>query len=269
MQAQDIADLAPRLSMCGVLALAAGMTIGFPGCFAAVCPYFAQLTLASPYDDRLHDALCARKDAENIPMWLGRMLGLVTLVLAASVLQPAVPIAVPYAAWCVAFAATTAFACARFRQAASVRVAVLAPRDLRVALPAPVILAIAACGALELLMAVFSPAHLAWAAVALSNVALLWIAWRVADAPALILGADVPVERYVDERLRAARTMKVAGLAVAPAIVLLGVTHDFSRLGVAGWIVSSAAAAIAVYYMLRASRSIDDRSALAAMNAAG
>jgi len=262
-----VTELLPRVLTSVVLALAGLTTLSFPGCFAAVCPYFARVDLPSPYEDRLDEVLCARKAAENIPMWFGAMLGLISLALAAAAWLPAVSPAIPYAAWCLAFAATTAIACVRFRRATQRRVAALVPRDRRSALPPAVVVAIAACVAVELALVVSSPYRLVWAAVAIASATLLWIAWQLAEAPALILGADVPVECYVDDRLRAVRTINVAGLASAPMLFLLGATHDFSAPGVAAWIVATIAAAVCATYQFRASRSIDPKSALAAMNA--
>jgi hypothetical protein len=266
MQPEQIAAFVPQATTSAVLAFVGLWALSFPGCFAAVRSYFSRVNLPPIDEKRLNDVLSARKDAENIPMWLGRALGLVSLALAVPGLVPHASPAVSYAAWCVAFAAATAFACMRFRQAAKRRVALLVPRDPLAALPLPVPAAIAACIVVEISLAIVSPFHTAWAAVAVASSVLVWIAWQIAMAPALILGNDVPVETYVDSRLRAARTMNVAGLAIVPAIALLGATHDFSQLGTTAWVIATVAAGVASVYLVRATQSIDSNSALAAMS---
>ena len=265
MTPEQIAELVPRLVTTGVLALVGLSALGFPGSFAAVRPYFSRLNLSGEDRERMNAALGARKAAENIPAWLARAFGVVTLVLAASALVPQIPSIFPYSAWCAAFAAATVIASAHFREAARRRVAVLAPRNPRTALPVPLILAILACVAMEIALALVTPYRAAWAVVALSSVALLVIAGQLAGAPALILGNDVPVERFIDERLRIARTTNVAGLAIAPPIVLLGATHEFSSVGAAAWVVAVAAAAVAGVYLVRA-QSVDSQSVLTAMS---
>jgi hypothetical protein len=166
MQAEEIASLAPRIVTVAVLTCAGLSMLSFPGCFAAVCPYFARLVLAAPYEERLDAVLEARKDAENIPMWLGRVLGLVSLVLAVVAISPNVPSIWPYAAWCVAFAGFTAFAYLRFRRATHRRVAALVPRAMGAVLPPAMITAVLASIAVDITLALVSPYHAAWAAVA-------------------------------------------------------------------------------------------------------
>ncbi|MGC1380882.1 MAG: hypothetical protein WA814_07645, partial [Candidatus Baltobacteraceae bacterium] len=52
------------------------------------------------------------------------------------------------------------------------------------------------------------------------------IAWRIAGAPALLLGDDPQIEYAVDERVRASRATSIALLACAPALVFAAMaTH--------------------------------------------
>lgn len=227
MNINDVPDLISRGVPGFVIAAAGVFYLMNPSCFAAVCPYFANLKLDEPSRDRLDEVLIARKNAENIPTWLGIVLGVLSLLLAALELVPAVPAILPYALWCVAFAVVQLASYLYFKHASEKRVAVLRPRRPLESLPLAVIVAQAVAVLAMLGIAVVArdaAAVLVAAAAALT----IWIGWRIATAPAIILGNDVAVEGFVDDRLRVLRAVNTAGMGIAPIVVYIGMRHAFT-----------------------------------------
>ena len=227
MNVHEPTELISRVVPAVVVGAAGLYYLAFPRAFAAVRPYFWNLKLDEANRTRLDAVLDARKDAENLPKWLGFLMGAVSLALAALELVPSVTPVLPYALWCLAFAVMQLGAYFYFKRASEKRIAVLRVRRAFESLPLTVIVAqgIAIAALVGIAVAAAEPSALLVAAAAALTI---WISWRIANVPALILGNDVPVETFVDDRLRLMRAVNTASLGIAPVVVYLGMRHVFT-----------------------------------------
>jgi hypothetical protein len=161
----------------------------------------------------------AREKAEGISANYGRMLGVTALVLAALEAVPGVPFILPYALFCLAAALLTLLAYLQFRRAVERRVAPLVRRSPFTAFPPLLIVAVACSFLVSLALATYPLERIGALVVAGATLVLGVIAWRIANAPALLVGIDPALEYAVDERVRVGRARNVANLACAPAFV--------------------------------------------------
>jgi hypothetical protein len=235
------------LGLVGVTALA------WPRCFAGAAGFFTGCSPGPPpaERERLTRVIAAREHAEGISGAYGRYLGIAAIAFGALEAVPAIPFIVPYALFCLAGAAVMLFAYLQFQRAVAQRVAPLVPRSPFAALP-PVLIGAVACSFLiSLAFAAYPPERLSALAVAASTVALGLIAWRVALAPALLIGADPQWEYAVDERVRVGRARSIANLACAPAFVLVAMVEptlppQYATLGSVAFYIAAAAFVISL-----------------------
>jgi hypothetical protein len=205
-----------------------------PGCFWGITQYFkwSSRKLSPLERDRLERTVVARENAEGVSGAYGRWLGVFGMAVAAVAFIPAVPSVVPYAAFCLALAALMLLGYLQFRRATERRVAPLLRRSVMRALPVGSIAAVLCTFVATLALAIYPDLRLGAIAGALATLVLGVIAWRIATAPALLLGMDPQVEYAVDEYVRAARATSIAWLACAPAFVFVTISSaSLSRHG--------------------------------------
>jgi hypothetical protein len=209
--------MAVALVLVGVAAFA------WPRCFAGVAGYFTRWATKIPADDqeRLSRVVDAREEAEGISAAYGRLLAAVAILLAALEAIRAIPFIVPYALFCLAAATVTLLAYLQFRRAVERRVAPLVRRSPFTALPPLLIVAVACSFLASVALAAYPPERIGALVVAASTLLLGIVAWRIATAPALLIGLDPQLEYAVDERVRVGRARNIANLACAPAFVAI------------------------------------------------
>jgi hypothetical protein len=192
-----------------------------PGCFESIAIYFrgAWAGLPNEQSARLSSVIEARTRAEGSGGRRTRYLGLFTIALAVVALVPGVPYVAPYTAYCLAMAGVTLMAYLNFRRATALRVAPLARRTPLQSLPPVAIVSVGVCLLGTTAFAGLPQFRVAAAIVLLSTVVLLAIAWRIAVAPAVLLGTDPQVEYAVDERVRFCRATSLVALACTPPAV--------------------------------------------------
>ncbi len=210
-----------RLVMAAAVFVAGLWAFLSPDYFWGVTQYCkcAAYDLSADQRERLSRALIARQDAEGISRRYGRWFGLCGIAIAALTLIPAVPFIVPYVVFSLGMACMKLLGYLQFRRATDRRVAPLVRRSPLVALPPGAIAAMFFCFAATLTFALYPPLRLGAIAGALATLVLGAIAWRIAGAPALLLGDDPQVEYVIDERVRTGRATSIALLACAPALV--------------------------------------------------
>jgi hypothetical protein len=214
---------AARIAMGSAIVLVGLLALIWPGCFAGIGGYFrrAKAALTPQERARLERAIAEREAAEGLSRAYGRYLGVVTIALAALELIDSVPFIVPYALVCLASAVVTSFAYLQVRRATERRAAPLVRRAPLTALSPLVVAAMLCCFLATAALAAFPPMRLSAAIVAVAMVLLGAVAWRIAGAPALLLGDDPQWEYAVDDRVRVGRARSTAVLACAPAMVLV------------------------------------------------
>jgi hypothetical protein len=192
-----------------------------PGCFESIAMYFrgAWAGLSKPQSERLRSVIEARTRAEGVGGRRARYVGLFTIAMAVAGLWPAIPYIMPYAASCLAMAFATLMAYRSFRHATELRFAPLVGRTPLESLPPVVIVSLAVCLIGTAAFASVPQFRLAAAVVFVSTIVLVAIAWRIALAPALLLGTDPQVEYAVDDRVRYCRATGLIALACAPPTV--------------------------------------------------
>lgn len=197
--------------------------IAVPWVFWCTCAYFRGARRALPPEqrERLARVLAEREEAEANTGHYARYAGVFTIVIAPLAVLPTVPAVLPYSLFCVALAGATLLSYLHFRRATERRVAALLPRNPWASLSPVGIVATAICLLGASLFAVYPQYRLGVIVVIASSVVLLFVAWRVAVAPALLLGNDSQVEYVVDEHLRHARATNLLTLACAPALFLV------------------------------------------------
>ncbi len=217
------AEIVTRWSMAVAMTLIGVAAFVWPRCFAGVAGYFTRWAGALPEAerDRLDQVVKAREEAEGLSGAYGRSLGVVAILLAGLEALRPIPYVLPYALFCLATAAIMLLAYLQFRRATQRRVAPLVRRSPFAALP-PLVIAAMVCSFLaSLALAAYPPERFGALVVAIATVILGAIAWRVAIAPAILLGVDPQLEYAVDERVRVGRARSIANLACAPGFVLI------------------------------------------------
>jgi hypothetical protein len=235
-----------------------------PRYFAGMAGTFTRWGEMSPAQrERLDGVVAAREQAEGISSNYGRYLGMSAFALALLEAVPAVPFAMPYALFCLGIAAVTLLAYLQFHRATEQRVAPLVPRSPFIALPPLLIACVAASFVVALLFAVDPQNRAGALVVATSTLVLGFVAWRIANAPALLLGLDPQYEYALDERLRVGRARNLASLATAPVFVFAAIAEPglpelFGTLGtvamailIAAFLVALAASILPLFGRLR------------------
>jgi hypothetical protein len=248
------AELVTRWAMAIAMVVCGFAAFVWPRCFANVAGYFTRWAAKIPPDEqeRLSRVVEAREDAEGISANYGRLLGVTAFLLAALEAVRAIPPIVPYALFCLANATVALLAYLQFRRAVERRVAPLVRRSPFTALPAMSIVAvICSFAAMIALATIYSPERAGALAVAASTLLLGTIAWRIAKAPALLLGVDPQLEYAVDERVRVGRARNAANLACAPAFVAIALVSptlpaQYSVLGTVVFVVVAASFVISL-----------------------
>jgi hypothetical protein len=215
---------AARLFTAAVLAFLGILEIVAPWCFWGISIYFkgARASLGAQQRERLERVLAARRLAEGDAEPFYRYVGFFTIAMAMLVLVPTVPYVLPYALCCIAIATATLLSYRLFRRATERRVAPLARRSPWQALPPIAMAATAVCLLGSAAFAAYPQFRLGVVIVIASALVLVGIAWRIAVAPAMLLGEDSQLEYLVDERIRVGRATGLLSLACAPPTVLVG-----------------------------------------------
>jgi hypothetical protein len=222
--------------------------IARPDYFFGVTGFFcgAAKRLPASEKERLERALVARQGAERISSRAnGGYFAAAALATAVLELLPGIPPAVPYALFSLALAFITLLAYLQFRRANDRRFAPLVRRSVLASLPLPVIIAMGCTFVGELAFAMYPRERLGAIVIAFATAILATTAWRVAIAPALLLGSDPQVEYVVDERLRKGRALSIAILACGVGSLfvsygILGIPDQYGYLRVAELVVSYA-----------------------------
>jgi len=198
-------------------------------CYASPRPYFKCVgRLAPPERDRIDRVLDARDDAEDVPVAYGRYLAVAVVALGLLELVPAVPPVLPYALMCLVMAGFTLLAYFRFRRATDRRIAPLVRRSPIQVLSPFTIAAIACSFVAVFAVAAYPPQRPGALVGAVAMALLVWVAWRIAQAPALLLGDDPQWEYVVDERVRVCRARNVAVLVCATGAVVVGFAQPYA-----------------------------------------
>jgi hypothetical protein len=203
-----------------------GLAVLWRPCYASPIPYFKRLKGLAPADrSRIDRVLAARKAAEDVPDAYGWYLAFTIVALGGLELIPIVPMILPYALVCLAFAGFTLLAYLRFRRAGERRVAPLVRRSpLRVLSPV-LVAAMIACFIATVALAAYPPERVSAIVAAAAIVILGFVSWRIAQAPALLLGEDPQWEYVVDEHVRVCRARNVAAITCAPAVVVITLAY--------------------------------------------
>ncbi len=180
---------------------------------------------------RLQETILARQQAEGgSSRSYGTYFGIGLLALAALECIRAVPVVVPYSIAMLALAFAFFFAYHNFARVAKLRAAPLDRRSIFRVLPLTSLLPIIVCMAVGAVYATFPEQRWNAIFVELATLLLGITAWRIAAAPALLLGSDPEFEYVVDERVRRGRAVSVATVACLPVLMLNLVARDVPPL---------------------------------------
>src|SRR5690242_20047289 len=196
---------AVRITMAGTLTAMAFASFLWPDCFFGVPGIMASSkgSLSPSQRDRLRNALAARREAEGISSrGYGRLFSLICVAAAAIEFVPWIPYVLPYTVVCLGLASITYLTYVQFRRAVDRRVAPLQRRTVLSALPVVSIVAMVAAFVAALTFAVYPELRLGAFIVAAATALLGISAWRIANAPSLLLGQDPQAEYAIDQRLR-------------------------------------------------------------------
>jgi hypothetical protein len=171
---------------------------------------------------RLDDALSARREAERQRYNWRKGVGVFAVVAALLELVPVIPYAVPYAALCLALAASELVCYVGMRRATQRRAAALVPRSPLQTFSPLLLGAVSATFVGVLMMTPVPALRVASVVVAVATLVLVWIAWQIASSRALLVGDDPKVAYAIDQRLRTSRVASLVALACAPAVALVG-----------------------------------------------
>ncbi|HET6276885.1 MAG TPA: hypothetical protein VFE16_13220 [Candidatus Cybelea sp.] len=221
------AEIVTRWAMALAMVVVGVAALAMPRCFAGVAGYFTRWAGQVPVGERerLDRVIAAREEVEGLSSAYGRGLGVVAILLAALEVFRSIPYVLPYALFCLAAAAIMLLAYLQFHRATQRRVAPLVRRSPFTALPPFVIAAMACSFGLSLGLATYPPVRYDALIVAASALLLAFIAWRVAVAPAILVGTDPQWEYAVDERVRIGRARSIANLTCAPTFALIVLTQ--------------------------------------------
>ncbi len=210
-----------RIVLAVLLVAMAGVILAWPDCMYGVNAAFSRRSLTPEARERLEHALDARRDAEDIAtVKYSRYLAAAAIVCAGLEFVPALSLTIPYALFWVAIGITTFLAYLQFRRALERRVAPLARRSPFDALPVPAVVAMLCCLAAGIVFVALPGQRAAALLTVVATSLLVVTSWRIAIAPALLMGNDPQLEYAIDERLRRSRATNVAALACAPAVGL-------------------------------------------------
>jgi len=196
-------------------------------CFSSIGPLIRKPSDDSPYARRLRDAITKREDLEGLPgAGMARWIGGASLAAALLAALTPIPDTLLYAIVCVVLAGTLAAAYLRLRRAGGRRIASLRARTRQAAVPAwlSALVAVAAVSPL----AYIDLAPLAASLVAAAGLLIAALGDRVVHLPALLTGEDPAVEEYVDDRLRAVRSVNLFATATAPPYVFEAITFTIA-----------------------------------------
>jgi len=218
-----------RWFVAGLIVFMGTITLLGPRQFAAVCPHVPTRGLDGATAERVGEAGCRRKELENVSPAYGVGVGLAWIVFAVCCAMGLGTPALWYAAAFLTLSVGMAAAFLHVRLAATKRIALLESRSATEVVPwywfaAATVVALGAVAWSELREPGW-PAPLVCAAA----LASAWLAWRIATAPALLTGDDVPAERFVDEHLRFGRATAVLLFAFVEVFVF--VMFDIGRSG--------------------------------------
>lgn len=242
------AELITRWAMAFAMVVVGIAALVMPRCFAGVAGYFTRWAgpVAEGQRERLDRVVVAREQAEGISNVYGRVLGIVAILLAGLEVFRSIPYVLPYALFCLAAATVMLLAYLQFHRATQRRVAPLVRRSPFTALPPYDIAAMACSFGVAVRLAAYPPVRYDAIIVAASALVLAFIAWRVAVAPAILVGTDPQWEYAVDERVRIGRARSISNLACAPSFALMALTQPtlpqaYALFGTIGMTVASVA----------------------------
>ena len=135
------------------------------------------------------------------------------------------PFIVPYALICLVLSATALRAYLQFHRATEQRVAPLVRRSPFTALPPLLIVAMLCSFFAASAFALYPPERIGASVTAVAMLILGAVAWRIANASALLLGIDPECEYAVDERVRVGRARNAAFLACAVGFVFIALAQ--------------------------------------------
>jgi hypothetical protein len=199
----------------------------WPQCFAGLARGYTRWAagLSGTEKERVQRVVAAREQAEGISSAYGRAAGLVIIALAGLELVPIVPLILPYALICLVLASTALLAYLQFHRATEQRVAPLLPRSPFTALPPLLIVAVLCSLFVASAFALYPPERLGAIVTVVAMLVLVAVAWRIANAPALLFGVDPECEYAVDERLRIGRARNAAVFACAVGYVFVALAQ--------------------------------------------
>jgi hypothetical protein len=170
---------------------------------------------------RIREVLRKRIKLEQLSPAFKIIPGCVSLAAAAIAAFTPVQPFVLYSFVLLILACSMAFSFRQLRNRQPVRVAVLAHRSPQSVIP-PVWFALAIVqGAAPLAALTIAGGMLSAIFVSVSTFACAALAWRVTEMPALLAGSDLPVEQFVDARLRLHRAASVLMLAFVQSFIFL------------------------------------------------
>jgi hypothetical protein len=242
-------DVFLRWYMVGFFALFGAWTMAARGCLGSVCSMVPAIRGDEAAQDRLHRALVHRTDREGFSKALGVAIGACSFAGAALGATTTIPIALLYAAVTIALALGSFAGYVRLRRISGPRAASLRIRHPWNVVPWYAYAALTSVALLPLLTIARTPV----AAVLVGGAALLIVAtgWKVATLPALLGGDDLPVERFVDERVRMVRVVSLLGTSTAPVFVFFAIgARHFTPLDAAATTVAFVALIASVSWQL-------------------
>jgi hypothetical protein len=244
-----------RIAMAIALTALGVACLVWPDCMTGIAGYFrlSARRMTALERDRLRRILAARETAEGVPKSYGRFLGVVTIALAGLEFVNGIPYVAPYALACLGFGVLSLLAYVRFHRATQRRTAPLVRRSPFAALPPVLIAALAWVFGLTLALAFYPPARLSALVVIAAELILSVVAWRIAVAPALLVGDDPQWEYAVDERVRMGRARGSAALAFAAPMVLIGfvapsLPYSYRIYGDCAWLTLAVMFLVTVIY---------------------
>jgi hypothetical protein len=214
----------------GLSTLAKRKTLG--GASSFVC----RLLIAGEFKDRL-DAACRQRELdEALPSsQLAVVFGALQLLLAIPTALSLIPLAILLACLYCPLAAVLTLMYLRLRIARAKRYASLDVRDTAAVAPPYVWATAAVATVTPLLWLPVDPVGALLSTV--SGIVILALGNRVAAMPSLLHGDDLPVERFLDVRLREGRTSLLLAIAIVPgfAFEVFSATPYASTLAHMAW----------------------------------
>lgn len=217
-------DGTQRMALGAAMAVAGVGALIWPRCFGSLAGTFARPARFDSADrERVRRVIDAREQVEGLSSTPGRYLGIVGLLCAVLEAIPSLPPIFPYVLFCLAVALLSLVSYVQVSRSVERRAAPLVRRSPLTVL-SPVVVAAVLCNfAITLVVVAASQQRGEALVVAIATVVFAGVAWRLAGAPALLVGTDPQLEYAVDERVRIGRARNVASLACAPVIILIAV----------------------------------------------